>query len=418
MVFLGMDQSGEHEQLKVSGFNHFGGKHCETNAFRKVLAHNGFSLSEEMLFGLGGGIGFIYWHSKKMPTPFVGGRNGAFPGFLSNVAHRLKINLEVIQTNSEKKGYEALKSILRKGEPALVYGDIAYLPYFMVTRHFGGHAFVVFELDEKKGEVMVSDRGSNPCTLKLQDLKKARSSSFSPFSPKNSMLKLSYPNEMPHLNQSIYSALRDCCQAMLYPPISNFGIDGIKKWAKLIMKWPETFKGQSLFECLKDTFVNIELAGTGGSAFRLMYVQFLEESVKKYTELVGVAHGLLPELKAMYVGVGPKPKVQFFEGLEGIKTAYEDTLTAQETIRAYASIENMHKALPGYFPEYYQRRSKKKIKIRAIFPDTPEARERITHNKDEGREALLVSSDKYAFSPEIVDFLITNGASSDCEPSA
>ena len=130
-------------------------------------------------------------------------------------------------------------------------------------------------------------------------------------------------------------------------------------------------------------------------------VQFLEESVKKYTELVGVAHGLLPELKAMYVGVGPKPKVQFFEGLEGIKTAYEDTLTAQETIRAYASIENMHKALPGYFPEYYQRRSKKKIKIRAIFPDTPEARERITHNKDEGREALLVSSDKYDFSPEI-----------------
>src|SRR3989338_4917437 len=97
-------------------------------------------------------------------------------------------------------------------------------------------------------------------------------------------------------------------------------------------------------------------------------IQFLEESVKKYTELVGIAHSILPELKAMYVGVGTKPRVQFLEGLEGIKTAYEDTLTSQETIRAYASIENMHKALPDYFPEYYQRRSKKKIKIRAIFP--------------------------------------------------
>lgn len=130
-------------------------------------------------------------------------------------------------------------------------------------------------------------------------------------------------------------------------------------------------------------------------------IQFLEESVKKYTELVGIAHSILPELKAMYVGVGPKPKVQFLEGLEGIKTAYEDTLTAQETIRAYASIENMHKALPGYFPEYYQRRAKKRIKIRAIFPDTPEARDRTKHNKAEAREAMLVPSDQYALSPEI-----------------
>jgi sugar-specific transcriptional regulator TrmB len=47
-------------------------------------------------------------------------------------------------------------------------------------------------------------------------------------------------------------------------------------------------------------------------------VQYLEESVKKYTELIGIAHTVLPELKSMYVGVGPKPRVQFFEGLEGI----------------------------------------------------------------------------------------------------
>jgi len=130
-------------------------------------------------------------------------------------------------------------------------------------------------------------------------------------------------------------------------------------------------------------------------------IQHLEDSIKKYTELVGVAHGILPELKSMYVGVGPKPHVRFFEGTEGIKTAYEDTLTSSETILAYASIENMHQALPNYFPEYYQRRSQKNIHIRAIFPDTPEARERVRHNKEEAREAMLVPSKDYAFSPEI-----------------
>src|SRR3989344_1978506 len=130
-------------------------------------------------------------------------------------------------------------------------------------------------------------------------------------------------------------------------------------------------------------------------------IQLLEESVKKYTELVGVAHNVLPELKSIYVGVGPKPRVQFFEGAEGIKTAYEDTLTSHETILAYASIENMHAVLPDYFPEYYKRRAGKGIKIRAIFPDTKEARERITFNKEEAREALLVPKQKYSFSPEI-----------------
>jgi sugar-specific transcriptional regulator TrmB len=130
-------------------------------------------------------------------------------------------------------------------------------------------------------------------------------------------------------------------------------------------------------------------------------IQYLQDSVQKYTELVGIARSILPELKSIYVGVGPKPKVQFFEGLEGIKTAYEDTLTSKETIRAYASIENMHSALGDYFPEYYRRRAGKKIRIRAIFPDTPEARERTTHNINEARESLLVPKDKYAFSPEI-----------------
>ncbi len=130
-------------------------------------------------------------------------------------------------------------------------------------------------------------------------------------------------------------------------------------------------------------------------------VHYLEDRAKEYTQLISTANSILPELKALYVGVGPKPKVQFFEGVEGIKTAYEYTLASTETIRAYASIENMHQALGHYFPDYYQRRTAKGISIRAIFPDTPESRERIKHNKEEAREAYLVPKEKFAFSQEI-----------------
>lgn len=138
---------------------------------------------------------------------------------------------------------------------------------------------------------------------------------------------------------------------------------------------------------------------TAASPERL--IQILEESAKKCAELLVAARAIVPELKLMYSGVGPKPRVQFFEDVEGIKTAYEDTLTATETIRALASIENMHATLPNYFPGYYQRRAQRQISIRAIFPDTPISRERIRHNKAEARETCLIPKSRYGFSPEI-----------------
>jgi hypothetical protein len=61
----------------------------------------------------------------------------------------------------------------------------------------------------------------------------------------------------------------------------------------------------------------------------------------------------------------------------------------------------MHKVLPDYFPQYYKRRAGKNIKIKAIFPDTPAARKRAKHNKEEARETFLIPREKYAFSPEI-----------------
>ena len=114
---------------------------------------------------------------------------------------------------------------------------------------------------------------------------------------------------------------------------------------------------------------------------RFIYIS--EERVREGQELLALANAILPQMRSLHKGVGVKPKIQFFEGEQGIKSIYDDTLTSSETIRAYASIDDMHAVLPGYFPEYYHRRAAKGIHIRAIFPDTPEARERMRHDKQE-----------------------------------
>lgn len=268
------------ERLVIQGFKQFVGKHCETSALKRVFDRHGLSLSEEMLLGLGGGVGFIYWYTKQMPSPFIGGRYSSGTGFPRSICQRIGANMTVFETSSPKKAHEELKAILRNGEPAVAYGDIAYLPYFALPEitHFGGHAFVVSGLDEGKDEVYIYDRGRNPVAVSVSDLEKARGSKFPPFPPKHRLLKIEYPPQVAHLEAGIKEGIQECCLSMLNPPIKNIGLAGIQKWADVVMKWPEQFKGINLFGALMNGFMYIEISGTGGSAFRSMYAQFLEEA--------------------------------------------------------------------------------------------------------------------------------------------
>ena len=268
------------EKLMVRGFQKFGGKHCQTAALNSILNCHGLHLSEEMLLGLGGGVGFIYWHAKMMPSPFIGTRCGKVDEFPENICRRIGAEAKIVQTASAEKGYAGLKKLLREGEPAYVFADMAYLPYLALpeTAHFGGHAVAVFGIDETENKVYISDRGRNFVTASIEDLKKARSSKFPPFPPKNKLLKIKYRSKIGNMEKGIREAICDCCKNMLNPPIKNIGLSGMKKWAGIVPEWPDQFKGLNLFGCLFNTFIYIEVGGTGGGAFRPMYAEFLRES--------------------------------------------------------------------------------------------------------------------------------------------
>lgn len=124
-----------------------------------------------------------------------------------------------------------------------------------------------------------------------------------------------------------------------------------------------------------------------------------EEFERKQSELNEVRK-IIPELKSIH-NVLNRPKIRFYEGKDGLEQVYEDTLTSHEEIKAFASVEDVHKALPGYFPNYYKRRAKKDIPIRAIFTDNKEGKELAKHDKEEKRTSLFVPEGKYEFHPEI-----------------
>jgi hypothetical protein len=91
-------------------------------------------------------------------------------------------------------------------------------------------------------------------------------------------MKIEYPPRIANLEPGIKQSIRECCQNMLNPPIKNIGLAGMGKWSKLVTQWPQQFQGMNLFGTLMNGFMYIEISGTGGSAFRSMYAQFLEEA--------------------------------------------------------------------------------------------------------------------------------------------
>jgi len=290
------------EKLILEGFEPFIGKHCETTALKRAFDYHGLSLSEEMLFGLGGGIGFLYWHTKSIPLPFIGTRNGKVADFTCKACRRIGATVTLAETSSPRRGYEELKSLLRNDEPAIAYVDMVYLPYLNLpeSAHFGGHAVLVVGLDENKQEAYIYDRGRKPVTVSIGDLAKSRSSRFPPFPPKHKLLKIRYPAKIRNLEQGIMDSILECCQSMLKPPIKNIGLAGMEKWSKLVAQWPQKFHGINLLGALMNGFIYIETGGTGGSGFRPMYTRFLEEA----SDIVSK-----PGLKEVAVLIGESGKI-------------------------------------------------------------------------------------------------------------
>lgn len=82
----------------------------------------------------------------------------------------------------------------------------------------------------------------------------------------------------------------------------------------------------------------------------------------------------VPELMQLTEGFTHKPKVQFFEGIEGIKTMYLDLLCSSEPIYAFMGRENTTPELQSFFDnEFIPKRIQLKIPAKVILSDSKES---------------------------------------------
>ncbi|MGS0527998.1 BtrH N-terminal domain-containing protein [Zobellia nedashkovskayae] len=121
--------------MKTAEIKSFDGQHCETTATGTLLRQLGIELSEPMLFGLGEGLGFIFWNMKTMDFPFIGGRVKT-DLLTQNITRNLNLELTVKETSSVKKAWDNVKELIDKGKVVSLKLDCYHLQYFSRPFHF------------------------------------------------------------------------------------------------------------------------------------------------------------------------------------------------------------------------------------------------------------------------------------------
>ena len=248
------------------------GIHCETTALGVLLDHAGLRLSEPMRFGLGAGLSFIYWDSKRQDFPFLGGRVKPF-ALTRTLTDYLGIALHVQETGSAAKAWHHAAAAIDRGVPVGLQLDSHDLEYFTTRVHFAGHMVAMYDYDDTRAYLVDTVQQGGRVATSLSSLARARAAR-GPMSARHRSFTVDVPTGTDPV-PALVSAITSCAEAFLDPPIANLGNRGIRTAANRITTWLDRIAEPG--RDLPVIATLMERAGTGGALFRNLYRDFLAE---------------------------------------------------------------------------------------------------------------------------------------------
>ena len=259
----------------VSNFSHTPGVHCGSTALRDLLGYIGLDYSEPMCFGLGSGLGFIYYHTDAGTTPShnIYGRTITLE---RDLCQHLALDWEEGVDDDPAHAWAKAKEWLDRDVPLLLYVELSQLPYYRTRTPFPGHRVIVAGYDDERQVALLADTqfpGLQP--ISYTALAAARSAKIPPIPLNNEWLAIKPTSKPRPLGEAIRLALRDNALGMNLDRAPHQGIMGMEMLAEDFESWGEY---PDWAFCVRLAYQNIEVRGTGGGMFRRIYVQFLQEA--------------------------------------------------------------------------------------------------------------------------------------------
>lgn len=255
---------------------------------RDLLSFYGHDFTEDMVFGLGSGIDFMYVRLPALEPPvYIGGR---VPELERNICERLGVGMEVVSGLDAEEGWLAVKAMIDEGTPVMVHADVYHLDYLKARRHFSAHRIVLVGYDDERGVAFVADNDRDSIQeCSLENLALARSASYFPRPADQAYYRLDVPKRLVPLEEAVPGALAEAARhnALLGDGATftmdgadvALGVAGIAAFASEMPAWPTTMSPEMLSLTCKTIYVSAEKGGTGyGGNFRRMYGRFLTEA--------------------------------------------------------------------------------------------------------------------------------------------
>lgn len=126
--------------------------------------------------------------------------------------------------------------------------------------------------------------------------------------------------------------------------------------------------------------------------------EYITLEAKKHVDALEKA---LPELKSLSGAKFRKPHVRYFDGWDGVRHVYDDTLSTKTELLNFANSQVVREHWPQYDDEYVAERVKRGIHLRGIAPDDEAGRKVHGQDKQRLREIRLVPAKDFDFTNEI-----------------
>jgi hypothetical protein len=272
-------------QTRITGYRSFPGEHCGSVAMRGLLHHYcGLDLPEDVVFGLGAGLGVMLLASPAMsPGTLVAGRT---PSMEVDLAAHLGVDYEERAEPDDERAWQDVREEVLAGRPTMLSGDIFYLDYREYKVHFPGHRFVLLGFDDEKRVVYIADRiREEPEVCSYPALFKSRNPPEG-LSTRNLWGRFRGTAVKHDLTDATRLAVATCTRRMLGEEGTRLealspsgeatvtsGIAGIRRLAEELPSWADADDPATLATY---NAACIEKFGNGGGNFRRMYARFLE----------------------------------------------------------------------------------------------------------------------------------------------
>ena len=267
--------------------------HCETGVVVNTMKYYGFDITEQMVFGIGGGMFFLYFpilKSKDINSTPVIMRSRAtdiirtFTKRMNIGYHEMTFGIDCLKAEQE------LDKLVAQGIPAgLVVNilDVKYLNDLGFKHDFNGHHLTVVGKEGDQYIIADTDQhllNDDYVTIDAATMRsiRFRSGIGAPHGRMFYMDKLpaDYAEHV-DMNSAIIAGIKEACKNMLSNPFPWFGCKGIHYLAKQIRKWPQKYTKDKIDYLLFEYYRLIEQAGTGGAGYRYIYSDFLKDAANR-----------------------------------------------------------------------------------------------------------------------------------------